>query len=105
MTRCVVFGFARSVELLFVKRIHIPSEIVLTCLLYYYNPEYFTIHGSDMILKDNGQTVESKSQPIYEYEGSAYGNVEINKNDYIKYVWDFEIKKCNFNSFYNIIAI
>eukprot|EP01084_Bolivina_argentea_P295458 508677_1 len=85
-TRSVVFGFARSVEVLFVRGIHIPSEIVLMCLLYYYNPEYFTVHGLDMILKDNGHTVERnplKSETKYgdtTYGDTAYGNVEINKN-------------------------
>eukprot|EP01084_Bolivina_argentea_P236308 397372_1 len=65
-TRSVVFGFTRSVELLFVKRIYIPSEIVLICLLYYYNPEYFTVHGPALILKDNGHTVTFKNNSKYD---------------------------------------
>eukprot|EP01084_Bolivina_argentea_P219071 371624_1 len=90
-TRFIVFGFVRSVEVLFVNKIHIPSEIVLMCLLYYYNPEYFTVHGPKMILKDNGYTVESNMHSHVFTGNTAYGNVEINKDDYIKCIWDFEI--------------
>eukprot|EP01084_Bolivina_argentea_P295459 508678_1 len=100
-TRSVVFGFVRSVEVLFERRIHTPSEIVLMCLLYYYNPEYFTAYGSGMTLKDNGDTVEGPQNPFV--ISTAYGNIEINKNDYIKCIWDFEIKKCN--STYNTMVI
>eukprot|EP01084_Bolivina_argentea_P213110 362068_1 len=94
-TKCIVFGFVRSVEL------YIPSEIVLMCLLYYYNGEYFTVYGSEMTLKDNGDTIEG-SQNLF-VENTAYGKKEINKNDYIKCIWDFEIKKCN--STYNTMVI
>eukprot|EP01084_Bolivina_argentea_P271813 462582_1 len=72
------------------------------CLLYYWNPEYFTVHGSKMILKDNRHTVETNSASFV--ENTAYGNIEINKNDYIKCIWDFEIQKRG-NATYNTNVI
>eukprot|EP01084_Bolivina_argentea_P226777 383021_1 len=97
-TQHIVSGFIRSTEMLFTRNLNIPPEIALMCLLYYYNPEYFTVHGSNMILKHNGQTVESNYYSSKnKFESTAYGNLEINAKDYIKCIWNFEIKKQNEN--------
>eukprot|EP01084_Bolivina_argentea_P076375 138409_1 len=96
-TQFLVFGYIRCIEVLFVWNIHIPLDIVLMCALYYYNPEYFTVHGSNMILKDKDSTVESmvesNFQSIMFTANTAYGKVEINKSDFIKCIWNFQIEK------------
>eukprot|EP01084_Bolivina_argentea_P304825 526532_1 len=90
-TRCIVFGFMRGIQILLAKDINVPSEIVCMCLLYYYYPEYFTTHGSDITLLDNG-TVVKYNITGYSWEGNTvYGNAEINQNDYIKCIWSFQM--------------
>eukprot|EP01084_Bolivina_argentea_P223569 378251_1 len=97
-TRDIVFGFIRDIQALLSKNIIVPSEIVYMCLLYFYNVEYFTTHGSDMSIHDNGQIVKHHATGYY-YDAdvndgnTVYGNLEINPNDYIKCIWIFKMIK------------
>eukprot|EP01084_Bolivina_argentea_P304826 526533_1 len=91
-TRCIVFGFIRSIQILLAKDINVPSEIVCMCLLYYYNPEYFTKHGSGITLPENRTVVYNTVGDLIE-GNTVYGNIEINQNDYIKCTWTFKIIK------------
>eukprot|EP01084_Bolivina_argentea_P308820 534089_1 len=106
VTKSIVFGFMRSIEVMYGT--NIPSEIVLICLMYYYNPEYFTKHGNHMILQHNNQTVKHDNKPykhddddddeyswldFYDAANTVYGNVEISECKYIKCIWHFKIKK------------
>eukprot|EP01084_Bolivina_argentea_P304824 526530_1 len=92
-TRCIVFGFIRSIQILLAKDINVPSEIVCMCLLYYYNPEYFTTFGSHITLLENGTVAKYNITGSTVEGNTVYGNVEINQNDYIKCVWTFKIVK------------
>lgn len=98
-TEYIVFGFIRLIETLFVIKVNIPSDIMSMCLMYYYNPEFFTKHGSDMVLSNDGRIVEHDTDvndcvmPCEYHCNTAYGNLEINKTDYIKCIWKFKILK------------
>ena len=91
LSQCVVFGFIRSMEQSVSTVMTIPIEIASICLLYYYNPEYFTKHGDYILLQDD-KTVEHDWQCKYD---SVYGKLEINDKDYIKCSWTFEVSMEN----------
>ena len=94
VSQCIVFGFIRCIEQSLSKMRSIPMEIFSMCLLYYYNPEYFTNHGDYISLKNGDKTMEHNSDNEYD---TVYGNLEINDKDYIKCSWTFQINKLNDN--------
>eukprot|EP01084_Bolivina_argentea_P210890 358825_1 len=112
-SQLIVFGFIRRIEVLLVNQMNIPSEIVSICLLYYWDGEYFTKHGPHMILSDNYTTVVHdehgysddvqdsdycSDSSMDEYPGNtAYGNLEINKVDFLNCIWKFKINKLDKN--------
>ena len=78
---------------------NIPSLVFVITMLYYYNPEYFTVHGDYILLNGDGN-VASASFDIP--RNTVYGNVFITKFCKGKYIWTFNIVKSNKNV---IIAI
>eukprot|EP01084_Bolivina_argentea_P246958 413212_1 len=93
----IVFGFIRNIEMLFAAQITMPSDIVYICLLYYCQTEYFTKHGSNIILRDNDRIIEHTDQRYMDDEersgNTAYGNIDIDKNICAKYIWTFKLNR------------
>ena len=98
-SECVVFGFIRCIEQSLSQIQSIPIEIFSMCLLYFYNPEYFTKHGDHIILKDDNKTMEHDLAPAFD---TVYGNLEIDKGHYIECSWTFEINKLAFDTIIGI---
>eukprot|EP01084_Bolivina_argentea_P070957 129041_1 len=102
-TQSIVYGFIQRIEAMLHRTMIIPFEIVSICLLYYFNPEYFTIHGKNITLLDKNQAIKGgKSSAGINLFGTAYGNVEINTNNLVNCIWTFEINKHHINDIIGI---
>ena len=97
-TKDTVNGFTRGLQSLLPNDHNnynnIPSLVFMIITLFYYNPEYFTIHGDHMILNDDKSIIKM----LYYGSGSinlVYGNIVINKSSTQKRIWTFNIMKPN----------
>ena len=71
---------------------NIPSLVFMITMLYYYNPEYFTIHGHQIMLnKDKNVAVTT----LEIARNTVYGNVAIGRSSKGKHIWIFDITKPN----------
>ena len=70
----------------------IPALVIHLILSFFYNPEYFTIHGSRTKLNEDYDTFKfTKDQGNYGLN-TTYGNIEIHKEMYCNnFIWKFEI--------------
>ena len=104
-TKDIVNGFITDLQSLLPNDqsiyYNIPSLVFIIITLYYYNPEYFTIHGDYMKLNDAKNIVEKRSAGrsirLYgdSFANSVYGNILINKSSTGKHIWTFNIIKPN----------
>ena len=71
----------------------IPALVIHLILSFYYNPEYFTAHGSFTTLNKECDIFEyNAKEEIYHNSNSVYGNIEIVQQMYCnKFLWEFEI--------------
>ena len=67
---------------------NIPDLIVFLCILYYSNPECFTVYGNDITITDEWSAKNHAKTDSY---NTAYGNVQIDGNKHILYEWTFKI--------------
>eukprot|EP01084_Bolivina_argentea_P100542 180493_1 len=79
---------------------NIPIAIMDLCIDFYCVKEKFTVHGSLITLNDEMDTVNIANglhQNKSDVEGTAFGNIYIDKDDKI-YVWEFEITNNDSNN-------
>ena len=95
-TQDIANGFIRASQSLIINDNHpyynIPSLVFVITVLYYYNPEYFTIHGQFIKLNKDKDTVTLTNEYSF-ISGTAYGNVIIDKRSKGSHIWTFSVVK------------
>ena len=84
-------GYLKGVQKLFKhddkSYSHVPSIISMIVILYYYRPEYFTVHGPLSELNDEKDIVTASKEDT----SGVYGNVVITKDSKGIFKWTFDI--------------
>ena len=106
-TKDIVNGFIKDVQSLLPNNkntyYNIPSLVMMIITLYYYKPEYFTVHGNYIKLNEDKNVIQymykamedAKFIPSYQRHNTVYGNIIINRNSTGKYIWKFNIIEPN----------
>ena len=98
-TKDIVNGFIRDSQNLLPndknQYYNIPSLVFIITILYYYNPEYFTIHGDLMELNQDKNIVTMNGFYSSTSIKAVYGNVMIEMGSTGKHIWTFNIIKPN----------
>ena len=89
-----VFGYIRQSRDTS-KDAAIPMMIQYCCLRYYFINEYFSKHGNNLTISDNGQIVTALESGLNSKHNSAHGNIIIDPtNEYItQYEWKIQLLK------------
>ena len=66
---------------------NIPQLIYFTVIAFYHKCEYFTKHGDKIEINDKYDTATNKTSTY----NTVYGNIDINGNESIIYVWKIKI--------------
>ena len=94
-TRDIVNGFIKQTQSILPSNdnpyYNIPSLVFILTILYYSNPEYFTIHGENMKVNENKDVIEC-IRAIRD-NNTVYGNFVITKEDKGKFMWTFKLYK------------
>ena len=107
-SKLIVYGFLRNMYQKTSPTKHklhnnVPELVYYICICYYYIPEYFTKHGSNLHLNTE-QNLVVYSSTIHDdnnYKNdmnTVYGNIEISydsNSDINEYIWIFEIISCS----------
>lgn len=93
-TKDIVDGFIKQAQSLLPNEqnqyFNIPELIFMVTILYYYHPEYFTVHGPHMTLQKDAKIVRYHDEDVVS-TNTVYGNVIIDKFNKGKFVWTFDI--------------
>ena len=96
-TRDLVNHFIRTAQTLLQSNdnpyYNIPPLVFALTLLYFWNPEYFTVHGNYIKLNETKDIMEFTEDYDNSNSNTAYGNIVITKNDTGKFIWTFKIVK------------
>eukprot|EP01083_Nonionella_stella_P064025 166510_1 len=84
-TRCIVSGYIRCAQRV-IPDTNIPPLVEHLCLTFFWMPEFFTIHGGNIMLNDTKSLAENRSDRIQ----TVYGNILLSASPKI-YRWYFEI--------------
>ena len=95
ISKDIVTGFIKDAQTLLPNEkstyYNIPELIFILTIIYYFNPEYFTIHGKYMRLNETKDTVERFMDPeAFWIRNTVYGNIVITKEDKGKFIWTFK---------------
>ena len=58
----------------------VPQLVVYAIIAFYYNPEYFTDHGTNIMLNDARNVATISDTTIFTLN-TVYGNIKITKNN------------------------
>ena len=76
----------------------VPKLVVCAMIAFYYNPEYFTVHGGNIILNDARTVATNTKNDRCFTLNTVYGSIKITEYDnYNKFVWEFKISKASPN--------
>eukprot|EP01084_Bolivina_argentea_P258630 436109_1 len=89
----IVSGYMRHIQDLIFNITEFPY-IFTICLMYYSDSEYFTTIGQDISVYDYNKVLSSYALDMsycYYGDGTSYGNIPINNNSALKYIWTFKL--------------
>ena len=89
-TKSIINGFMKEAQSLLPFQdnsyYNIPDLVFMITILYYFNPEYFSVHGRNMELNENKDIMGSHGG-----RNTVYGNIVITKKDRGKFIWTFKL--------------
>ena len=97
-TKDIINGFIRNVECMLAivnednAYYNIPSLVFMITMLYYYNPEYFTIHGQQITVNEDKNIAVALLEDV---QNTVYGHLAIGRSSKGKHIWIFDIIKPN----------
>ena len=90
--KSLLFGYFRESEKELELAANIAELIIFHRILYYHEFEYFTKHGSNIKLSNNG-TIATVIDPYDTNANTVYGNISIKKSIDAKLIWSIKIIK------------